>query len=666
MTTIVNAIDNYIPWVVIPKVSIGKYGKYITAGAPRGYKEFDCEDDTLEFRTLTPNCFVNLYLPMCVHNIIVLKVKTDSNMNKKLETKLNNTVIFSSLGYSHYFVKIIDGSEDTYKLEDIYQTGGEEMEVCYNEHIIIKSDAKTLSNEIRMFSVEQLKMFIAEVMDFDTGDDDSEDEETEHVIDNIRPQDSISNVGSSDFVSKSQVKLEFFSSLDDTALKELFVERYGGNIVRTDRYWYFFNGKFWERDDSEAESIKLQTLLSQNFYKYFKTYYIGEQEATKETKQTLENASNALRTITYSKKLAKGLENQEGILRNIKFDSDPWWFKYGDKIANIKTGEIRDPKKEDYITANPQNHIYDQVKSYLFDVAAKAERKPIDKLASEFLLKKNDSQERLANLKVYKTLLGAVWRLFNPGCKFDNSLILHGNQGICKSLFFNILAGGTPYFCDSLDDISSKDSLLTLHSAWIHEWSEIEHITNRKEAGAVKAFLTKTDDKFRASYDRAVESHKRRCIIVGTTNQKEFLIDDSGDRRFWVISCTVDRIDIEKLKEWRDGIWASAVLAWRRGEENFMNTELEEEVKQSNAQFRAECPWFDAVRDYITVEEKINKSHNRESMFRTDEILSRALDKPKASHTRADTLKIANIMRKLGYDLKNVKEEGSVVRKWAK
>jgi hypothetical protein len=641
MTTIIDAINNYIPWVVIPKVSIGKYGKYITAGAPRGYKEFDCEDDTLEFKTLTPNCFVNLYLPMCVDDIIVLKVKTDSNMNKKLQTKLNNTVNFSSLGLSYYFVKIIDGGEDMHKLEDIYETGNEEIEVCYNEQVIIKSDSKTLSVELRLFSVEQLQMLIGEVMDFDIGDDDSDDEETEHVIDNIRPQDSVSNAGSSEFITKSQVKLEFFSSLDDTAVKNLFVERYGGNMVRTDKHWYFFNGKFWERDDSENESIKLQDLLSEDFYYYFQTY-IEQQETSKESKKSLEKASIALRTITYTKKLANALESHKGILRNIKFDSEDWWFKYGDKIANIKTGEIRDPKKEDYITAKPENDIYDKVKSYLFDVAAKAERKPIDKLASEFLLKKNDPQERLANLMVYKTLLGAVWRLFVPGCKFDNSLILHGKQGICKSLFFNILAGGTPYFCDSLDDISSKDSLLTLHSAWIHEWSEIEHITNRREAGDVKAFLTKTDDKFRAPYDREVESHNRRCIIVGTTNQKEFLLDDSGDRRFWVISCSVDRIDIEKLKQWRDGMWASAVLAWRRGEVSFISKELEDDIQQSNSQFRAECPWFDAVRDYITVEEKINKSHNR------------------------DTLKIAGIMRKIGYELKIVKENGSSVRKWTK
>lgn len=473
------------------------------------------------------------------------------------------------------------------------------------------------------------------------------------------------------------IPIRYFScnekrGMGHVGIMRLYSETYGGNIAYVDNHWYIFNGKFWERNTVDGiPPYILNTLTGEFTRSYIRSYnhfYNMEMNAGGEYSEHYKAARDyalKLEDINYVETICKGLRSIKGC--NIKFDSDNLLFKYGDKVANIKTGEIREPRKEDYITIKPESDIFDSLKSYLFDVANKAEGKPIDKLASEFLLKKNDPQEELANMMLNKFVIGAVCRVFVPGCKFDYSPILHGGQGLGKSTFFNSLAGGTPYFCDSLNaDTSNKDTLMILHSAWIHEWSEIEHITSKKEAGDVKAFLTKTDDKFRTPYDVKDKSHLRRCVIVGTTNQKEFLIDDSGDRRFWVISCSVEKIDIDKLREWRDGIWASAVLAWRRGETAYFEKEIEDRIKQSNSQFRTECPWFNAVSDYIRRQEEIRKQDNKEVFFRTDLILEGALEKPTATHTRTDTLKIANIMRKLGYELKNIKSEGKCITRWVK
>lgn len=132
------------------------------------------------------------------------------------------------------------------------------------------------------------------------------------------------------------------------------------------------------------------------------------------------------------------------------------------------------------------------------------------------------------------------------------------------------------------------------------------------------------------------------------------------------ILSSVEKIDIDKLKDWRDGIWASAVLAWRRGETNFFDKEMDDEIKQSNLQFRTECPWFNAVSDYIRHQEEIRKQDNKEVFFRTDLILEGALEKSTATHTRADTLKIAGIMRKIGYEMKQFRKEGQVITRWVK
>ena len=65
------------------------------------------------------------------------------------------------------------------------------------------------------------------------------------------------------------------------------------------------------------------------------------------------------------------------------------------------------------------------------------------------------------------------------------------------------------------------------------EWAELDHITNKRHAGQVKAFLSQSTDMFRVpgAKQRGIS---RRGIIVGSTNRDEFLVDDTGNRRFWV------------------------------------------------------------------------------------------------------------------------------------
>ena len=108
-----------------------------------------------------------------------------------------------------------------------------------------------------------------------------------------------------------------------------------------------------------------------------------------------------------------------------------------------------------------------------------------------------------------------------------------GQQGARKSSFWKALGGN--FFSDALRDIQSKDDLMVLHRSWIMEWAELDHITNKRHAGQVKAFLSQSTDMFRVPYGKATEAFPRRGIIVGSTNRDEFLVDDTGNRRFWVI-----------------------------------------------------------------------------------------------------------------------------------
>lgn len=161
-------------------------------------------------------------------------------------------------------------------------------------------------------------------------------------------------------------------------------------------------------------------------------------------------------------------------------------------------------------------------------------------------------------------MIGAVARALSPGCKLDTALILQGKQGFKKSTFFKILAGD--YFDDSLGAVSDKDERLKLHRFWFIEWSELESIFKGRDVSQTKAFLSSSIDAVRPPYCRDTQDFARASIIVATTNKDEFLSDETGNRRFWIIPVK-KRIDTKLLRKERNAIWAAAVLAYKSGEQ---------------------------------------------------------------------------------------------------
>lgn len=160
-----------------------------------------------------------------------------------------------------------------------------------------------------------------------------------------------------------------------------------------------------------------------------------------------------------------------------------------------------------------------------------------------------------------KWLIAAIARLFRPGCKADNVLVLEGAQGARKSTALRALCYG--YFLDGKIDIRSKDGLLALFGKWIIEFSELEGM-NGRSAEEVKNFLTKQEEHIRRPYGKVEQLFKRTCIFAATTNDDRYLTDGTGNRRFWPVK--TGQIALERLRQDRDQLWAEALQAFRNGE----------------------------------------------------------------------------------------------------
>lgn len=179
---------------------------------------------------------------------------------------------------------------------------------------------------------------------------------------------------------------------------------------------------------------------------------------------------------------------------------------------------------------------------------------------------------------------GGINRLYCPGCKFDDVPILIGtNQGEGKSSLVKWLAINDKYFAE-VTEMDGQRSIEQLEGAWICEIAELLALTKAKEQEAVKSYITRQRDKYRKPYDRQVTEYPRRCVFVGTTNNRQFLKDKTGNRRFYPVEVHSSGYYLyEHEQECRDYIiqcWAEAAAKYKDGKmPNYADRSLLEDFK---------------------------------------------------------------------------------------
>ena len=200
-----------------------------------------------------------------------------------------------------------------------------------------------------------------------------------------------------------------------------------------------------------------------------------------------------------------------------------------------------------------------------------------------------------------KELCAAYCRVYHPGIKFDSMIVLNGDQGIGKSTLIAKLGG--EWYSDSLNlsDMNDKTAAEKLQGYWIMEIGELAGM-RKADLDKVKAFISRQDDKYRASFGRRVTPHPRQCVFFGTTNsQNGYLRDITGNRRYWNVKVPGSGkykpwdMDEDTVKQ----VWAEVMVYAKAGEKLYLPPELEAYAKEEQREAMERDDREGLVQEYL-------------------------------------------------------------------
>ena len=256
-------------------------------------------------------------------------------------------------------------------------------------------------------------------------------------------------------------------------------------------------------------------------------------------------------------------------------------FKFKAKVIDLDTAIISASDKFRY------HPIKNQILAVSWDEQPRAESFFIDVLGVEDNVYNRECTR--------KWLLAGIYRLFEPGTKFDEMLIIHGEQGLSKSTTFKKLALN---FYVSETEKLSLETLIKIELAWIVDFTELATM-KKTDLDTFKAWLSETNDTYRGKYDKKARTHERNFIICGTTNDKEILTDRTGNRRYWLMYGDEEnrKMNIFDVKEdYILQLW-SEVYQWYQNKETLL---ISNQAKLHMRKLTSEA------LEYNPLEERIN------------------------------------------------------------
>ena len=183
-----------------------------------------------------------------------------------------------------------------------------------------------------------------------------------------------------------------------------------------------------------------------------------------------------------------------------------------------------------------------------------------------------------------------VRRIYQPGAKFDEMVVIEGAQGTGKSSMLRILCNDPSWFSDDLPlNVDAKQLIERTTGKWIVEAAELSGMHASKVESLKSMMSRQVDGPTRMAYAHLPFEKARQFVMVGTTNAHAYLDDATGNRRFWPID--TGQVRLKDLARDKDQLWAEAVMRHKRGDSIRLDPELYEIARIQQERRRNRDPW---------------------------------------------------------------------------
>ena len=255
--------------------------------------------------------------------------------------------------------------------------------------------------------------------------------------------------------------------------------------------------------------------------------------------------------------------------------------------------------------------------------------------------------ERSVGVYLWTALAG---RVMEPGCQADMCPILVGRQGIGKSRGIQAMVPDPSYFVEIRLDEDDDEIARKMRGCLIGELAELRGLRTA-DADRIKAFITRTHEKWTPKYMEHSTTFERRLIMIGTTNEDEFLSDTENRRWLPVRTTGVKTAEIARDME---QLWAEAYEMWLAN--GIVWKEAETLAKAAHADFESEDNWTGIVARWL--------DETKAEHYTTADVLTLAVGIDARNVSKAHEMRLGRVMRALGYTRMQKRVAGRSIKVW--
>jgi predicted P-loop ATPase len=362
---------------------------------------------------------------------------------------------------------------------------------------------------------------------------------------------------------------------------------------------------------------------------------------------------------------ALGIECSHDIFHNkmlFGFRDDAVQYDLGGEMSDNAIIQLRqiisvrfgfDPKEQhtrDAVISLALDHRFNPVCDLLDKAQGEWDgKKRLDRMAVDYF---NCEDTPLNRACVRKMMIALARRPRHPGCKFDNIVVLESDEGWNKSSALSELAGPDNFSDESILGARGREVQEQLSTIWIHESADLAGM-RKAEVESVKAFASRATDIARAAYGHFITKQPRHSIEVGTTNGKEYLQSQDGNRRFWPLKLQ-KRIDLDKLRRDRMQLLGEAAQYESDGEGLTLDETLWPASGEAQEQRRTKDPWDDLLDEMTyagitTLNSAVIHLVDGQERVATSDLMENVLQIHPSQQTTGYAMRLKNAMKRLGW-----------------